>query len=85
MVEQNICEFLQTLSCLVGKDVEEYLMNNGREYDVVRIPFSISGNVKTVDLHDFIRLRDIYCHQMFLLRLQDILLSNGIFESELPS
>jgi hypothetical protein len=76
--EQNVCEFLQTISFLVGKNVEEYLMNTDSQYDEVRIPLTGSGKTITLGLLDFIRFREAYSRQMFLLKLQDLLLHKGI-------
>jgi hypothetical protein len=82
-IEQNICEFLQTISHLVGKDVEEHLMNPAEEYDHVRVPVTRTGKVLTLDLGDFIRFREIYSQQMFFLKLEDLLHRKGI--SQLPA
>lgn len=80
-VEQNVCEFLQTISYLVGKDVEEHLMNPSDEFDQVRIPLTCTGKVITLDLVDFIHFRELYNRQMFLLKLEDLLTRKGITAS----
>ena len=80
-VDQNVCEFLQTMSYLVGKDVEEHLMNPSDEFDHIRIPLTCTGKVVTLDLTDFIRFRELYSRQMFLLKLEDFLNRKGIAAS----
>jgi hypothetical protein len=77
-IEQNVCEFLTTISFLVGKDVEEHLLNTDSSYDTVRIPLTGCGKVLTLDLSDFIRLREAYGNQMFLFKLEDLLLRKGV-------
>jgi hypothetical protein len=78
LIEQNVCEFIQTISYLVGKDVEEHLLNPSDEYDQVRIPLTCKGKVITLELFDFIRFREIYGQQMFFLKLEDLLQRKGI-------
>jgi hypothetical protein len=77
-IEQNVCEFLHTMSFLVGKNIEEYLMSTDSQYDTVRVPFTGSGKIKTLELSEFIRLREAYGRQMFLLKLEDLLMRKGI-------
>lgn len=77
-IQQNVCEFLHTVSFLVGKDVEEYLLNTDSQYDSVRIPLSGTGKTATLDLRDFIRFREIYQQQLFLLKLEDMLMRKGV-------
>ena len=76
--EQNVCEFLQTVSFLVGKDVEEHLLNLDNQYDNVRIPLTGCGKTVTLSLADFISFREAYSRQMFLLKLEDLLMRKGI-------
>jgi hypothetical protein len=78
LIQQNVCEFLLTSSFLVGQDVESFLLDNDSRFDTIRIPFSTTGKNLTVDLTDFIRLREIYGAQMYLLKLEDLLLHRGI-------
>jgi hypothetical protein len=78
VVEQNVCEFLQTFSFLVGKNIEEYLLNVDSCYDSVRIPLTGNGKIITLELSEFIRFRDLYEKQMFLLKLEDLLVRKGI-------
>jgi len=80
-VDQNVCEFLQTMSYLVGKNVEEHLMNPSDEFDHIRIPLTCTGKVVTLELADFIRFRELYNRQMFLLKLEDLLNRKGITSS----
>lgn len=82
-VEQNVCEFLQTMSFLVGKDIEEYLMNTDSQYDTVRVPLTNTGKNITLELREFIALREAYSRQMFLLKLEDLLLRKGIQSARL--
>jgi hypothetical protein len=77
-IAQNVCEFLHTTSFLVGKDIEEYLLNTDTHYDTIRIPLTLSGKVITLELVEFVRFREIYGRQMFLLKLEDLLLRKGI-------
>jgi hypothetical protein len=78
IVEQNVCEFLQTVSFLVGKNIEEYLLSTDNRFDSVRIPLTGSGKTITLDLHQFIALRETYSRQMFMLKLEDMLSHRGI-------
>jgi hypothetical protein len=78
IIQQNVCEFLLTSSFMVGQDVEEFLLNTDSRYDTVRIPLTTAGKNITVNLTDFIRLRDLYSRQMYLLRLEDLLLHRGV-------
>ena len=76
--EQNVCEFMQTISYLVGKDVEEYLLNTDSKFDTVRIPLTGCGKSITLDLADFISFREVYAQEMFMLRLEDMLMRQGV-------
>lgn len=78
IVQQNVCEFLLTSSFLVGQNVEEFLLNTDSCYDSVKIPLTTAGKSLTVELADFIRLREAYSRQMYLLKLEDLLLYRGI-------
>jgi hypothetical protein len=82
-VQQNICEFLQTMSYLVGKNIEEYLMSTDSQHDTIRVPLTNTGTTVTLDLKEFIGLREAYSRQMFLLKLEDLLLHKGIQSSRL--
>lgn len=77
-VEQNVCEFLHTMSFLVGKDIEACLMSTDTQYDTVRVPLTNSGKTITLDLVKFISFREAYGQQMFLLKLEDLLMRKGI-------
>jgi hypothetical protein len=77
-VQQTVCEFLHTMSFLIGKDIEEHLMNTDSRYDTVRVPLTSCGKTVTLDLHQFVRFRNAYGHQMFLLKLEDLLMRKGI-------
>lgn len=76
--EQNVCEFIQTFSFLVGKNVEAYLMSTDSCYDTVRIPLTGCGKSITLDLADFITFREVYSQQMFLLKLEDLLVRQRV-------
>jgi hypothetical protein len=78
LVRQNVCEFLHTLSFLVAQDVETYLLSTDSRYDNVRIPLTSAGASASLSLHEFLALRDVYGEQMFLLKLEDLLLKKGI-------
>ncbi|HEY0741858.1 MAG TPA: hypothetical protein VGD40_10360 [Chryseosolibacter sp.] len=78
VIEQTVCEFLQTMSFLVGKNIEEHLLSTDSVYDTVRIPLTSCGRTTTLDLHQFIRFRKAYGHQMYLLKLEDLLMRKGI-------
>ncbi|MBT1701690.1 hypothetical protein [Chryseosolibacter indicus] len=78
LIEQNVCEFLQTFSFLVGKNVEEYLLNTDSCYDFVRIPLTGCGKTVTLNLQEFIRFRSLFEKQMFQLKLEDLLFRKGI-------
>lgn len=77
-VRQNVCEFLHTVSFLVGQDIEKYLLSTDSCYDEVRVPLTSTGTTITLGLQDFVALREAYGQQMFLLKLEDILLRKGI-------
>jgi hypothetical protein len=77
-IDQNVCEFLQTVSFLVGKNIEEYLLNTDSQYDNVRIPLTGCGKVITLPLTDFISFREAYGRQMYMLKLEDMLMHRGI-------
>ena len=81
-IEQNVCEFLSTISHLVGTDVEAHLLNTDSCYDTVRLPLTGSGKVLDLELGDFVRLREAYGNQMFMLKLEDMLLRKGIQSSK---
>jgi hypothetical protein len=82
-IQQNVCEFLQTISFLVGKDVEEHIMNPDSTYDHVRLPVTAAGMVLTLELKQFINVREVYRHQLFLLKLEDMLMRKGVHFSRL--
>lgn len=77
-VNQNVCEFLLTIGFLIGKDVEALLMSTDSANDSVRIPLTGAGKTVTLDLPQFIRFREAYSRQLFLLRLEDMLLHKGV-------
>lgn len=77
-IEQNVCEFLLTSSFLVGQNPEEYLLSTDSRYDTVKIPMTMAGRTITLDLSDFLHLREVYSHQHYLLKLEDLLLHRGI-------
>ena len=78
IIQQNVCEFLLTSSFLVGQDVEEFLLSTDSCYDTVRVPLTTAGKSLTLELGDFIRLREAYGRQLYLLKLEDLLLHRGI-------
>jgi hypothetical protein len=78
IIQQNVCEFLLTSSFLVEQDVEHYLLNTDAAYDTVKIPLTTAGKTITLELADFIQLRELYGRQLYLLKLEDLLLHRGI-------
>lgn len=76
--EQNVCEFLLTSSFLVGQDVEEYLLNTDSRYDNVKVPLTMAGKSITIGLSDFIQLKEVYSRQLYLLKLEELLMHRGI-------
>lgn len=77
-VRQNVCEFLHTLSFLVGQDIEKFLLSTDSRYDAVRVPLTSTGTTITLSLQEFLAVREAYGHQMYLLKLEDLLLRKGI-------
>lgn len=77
-VHQNVCEFLHTLSFLVVQDIELYILSTDSRYDHVRVPLTSAGTIATLSLQEFAALREAYSYQMFLLKLEDLLLRKGI-------
>jgi hypothetical protein len=75
---QTMCEFMLTFASMQGKDMFEYMNNLANEYDFVSVPLSGSGRSVTLALSDFARLRSLYMQQMFELKLEDLLLRQGI-------
>jgi hypothetical protein len=78
LIRQNVCEFLHTMSFMVGHDIEQHLLNTDSRYDVVRVPLTTAGTTATLPLQDFVALREAYGNQMYLLKLEDLLLRKGI-------
>ena len=80
--KQTTCEFLLTFASMQGKNMEEYLNNLTSEYDQVRVPLSGCGKSVTLMLADFARLRTLYGQRMFELKLEDLLMRQGISPCE---
>lgn len=80
--EQNTCEFLLTFASMQGKNMDEYMCNLSNDYDRVRIPLSGCGLAVTLPLCDFARLRSLYGQRMFDLKLEDLLMRQGITSAE---
>lgn len=78
VLRQNVCEFLLTSSFLLGQDVERFLLDTDSCYDQIKIPMTSTGRSVTLDLASFVRLRDVYGRQLYLLKLEDMLLHRGI-------
>ncbi len=76
--EQRVCEFLYTFSILKASDIEKHLLNISSEYDTIKVPLSICGKSLILSLEDFLILRESYMNEMYLLKLEDMLLRNGI-------
>jgi len=80
--KQTTCEFMLTFSCMQGKNMDEYMNNLANEYDRVRVPISGCGKSVIVLLSDFARLRSLYGQRMFELKLEDLLMRQGIITEE---
>lgn len=65
-----------------GKNMEEHISNLASEYDRVKVPLSGCGVSVTLALSDFARLRALYGQRMFELKLEDLLMRNGIAACE---
>jgi hypothetical protein len=79
---QTTCEFMLTFASMQGKNMDEYMTNLASEYDQVRVPLSGCGKSITLSLTDFTRLRSLYGQGMFELKLQDLLMRQGIATEE---
>lgn len=79
---QTTCEFMLTFSSMQGKNMDEYMSNLTNEYDRVRVPLSGCGVSVTLLLSDFARLRSLYSQRMFDLKLEDLLMRQGITTQE---
>ena len=75
---QNICEFMLTFASMAGKNMPKYMSNLDNEFDNVRVPLSGAGKAVTLPLCDFARLRSLYMQQMFEMKLEDMLMRQGI-------
>jgi len=71
-----------TYSSMQGKNMEEYMTNLTNEYDRVRVPISGNGQSVILMLSDFARLRALYGQRMFELKLEDMLMRQGITTEE---
>jgi hypothetical protein len=80
--KQTTCEFMLTFSSMQGKNMEEYMVNLANEFDQVRVPISGCGRSVTLLLSDFARLRSLYGQRMFELKLEDLLMRQGIATEE---
>lgn len=80
--KQTTCEFMLTFSSMQGKNMDEYMANLANEYDRVRVPISGCGNSITLLLTDFARLRSLYGQRMYELKLEDLLMRQGITTEE---
>ncbi|HKZ37041.1 MAG TPA: hypothetical protein VJ184_05295 [Chryseolinea sp.] len=81
--KQTTCEFMLTFSSMQGKNMDEYMTNLANEYDRVRVPISGCGKSVTLLLSDFARLRSLYGQRMFELKLEDLLMRQGITTEEI--
>jgi hypothetical protein len=82
MFKQTTCEFMLTYSSMQGKDMDEYMTNLADDYDRVRVPLSGCGRGVTLSLSDFAKLRSLYGQRMFDLKLEDLLMRQGITTQE---
>jgi hypothetical protein len=83
VVKQTTCEFMLTFSSMQGKDMDQYMTNLANEFDQVRVPLSGCGKSITLLLSDFARLRTLYGQQMYELKLEDLLMRQGIATAEM--
>lgn len=58
--------------------MDEYMTNLANEFDRVRVPISGCGKSVILLLPDFARLRSLYGQRMFELKLEDLLMRQGI-------
>jgi len=78
MFSQTMCEFMLTFSSMQGKDMTEYMSNLDSTYDYVSVPLTGYGKSVKLALGDFARLRSLYIQQMFEIKLEDLLVRQGI-------
>lgn len=78
MFSQTMCEFMLTFGSMQGKDMGEYMSNLDSTYDYVSVPLTGYGKSVKLALGDFARLRSLYIQQMFEIKLEDLLLRQGI-------
>lgn len=76
--QQNVCEFILTISFLTQHNTEAYLLDPSSSFDFVRVPLKGNGLALNLTLTDFARLRTLYHEQMYLLKLEDMLLRQGV-------
>jgi len=80
---QTMCEFMLTFASMQGKNMDEYVSNLASDYDYVSVPLSGSGRCVRLALSDFARLRSLYMQRMFDIKLEDLLLRQGIIATRL--
>ena len=67
---------------MLDKDMDAYMSNLSNDFDQVRVPLSGRGESVTLSLSDFARLRSLYGQQMYELKLEDLLMRQGITTEE---
>jgi hypothetical protein len=77
-IEQSVCEFLLTFSFLSNHNIEDCLLNTDDQFDTVTVPLTGTGAKLDLSLGDYAVLRDVYFHQMFELKLEDMLVRQGV-------
>jgi hypothetical protein len=77
-VEQTVCEFLLTFSFLKQHNIEDCLLSTDDQFDTVMVPLTGAGEKLNLPLGDFAALREVYFNQMYELKLEDMLLRQGV-------
>lgn len=62
--------------------MDDYMTNLANDFDQVRVPISGCGKSVILLLADYTRLRSLYGQRMFELKLEDLLMRQGITTEE---
>lgn len=83
-IEQTVCEFLLTFSFLNNHNIEDCLLSTDDQFDTVTVPLTGTGVKLDLSLGDYAAFREVYFRQMFELKLEDMLVRQGIrFETKI--
>ena len=77
-VEQTVCEFLLTFSFLKQHNIEDALLSTDDQFDYVTVPLTGKGDHLNLPLGDFAAFREVYFREMFELKLEDMLMRQGV-------